>query len=274
MKIFLFIIYFFTHPIFASQLDRETNKELFRKFYSYQGTLETFNSSAQQQHIEAIKTLSLNINTNLKPEPWLGELPPIWELHQDKGEDLSKRVFFEHGGGLIHILQFLRGQSKGYRLCGIPEGRMGIQVSPFVDELNESARADIYAKERMLLKYFDYPAVLIGSIERKYLDAQENAYEAGIRNEHFDKIKILLLQPLALTMKELGPDNYYTIPILEDFFQDLRAETISLPTGLLELYDNNINKLADSWNIVSDPYHINREFYPAIKSKIRGLMNI
>lgn len=87
----------------------------------------------------------------------------------------SNEINIYHGGGFFHMVEFLKKQSKGYRLEG---PGCGIQVSPGSDSptLDYSQRRSIF--------HFDHPAVLSAKIAEIYLDAANRGDEAGLRSDY------------------------------------------------------------------------------------------
>jgi hypothetical protein len=87
-----------------------------------------------------------------------------------------------HGGGYYHILDFLEGRSRGYRL---ERGGSGLQLTP--ERPGTSSQRDKFYTEGAV-QYLDDPAILIFETPRGRLDSANNLYEAGLRAEDRDAV--------------------------------------------------------------------------------------
>jgi len=228
------------------------NQDTFKAYYSQEFLERKPRSESQVNHIKRIWR-NLPLAPNLQPARWESkERPQPWAPLTGKPLSATEPIYFQHGGGLIHILKALQGKSTGYRLEGKPSGRLGIQVSPFTKGSAVLPNlAGTYASDR-LYSSFDYPAILVGYIERQYLDNVEDTdEEAGIRNEHLSGINVLMLQPLARSEFSRQVSDGCKVPILDQFLEEMCQKDFSLPQGLLKLYKYNRHSLAMHWKKAS-----------------------
>ena len=110
----------------------------------------------------------------------------------DSGNPIApdRTISITHGGGLLHILNFLEGKSNGYRLER--GSALGIQVHPYADEVDEHFRLRTYADRAE--GYLDYPAGLIATIPAKYVEPANNGYEGGITHFFHDQFKTVKIK--------------------------------------------------------------------------------
>ncbi len=110
-------------------------------------------------------------------------------LYENAPEEM---ISITHGGGYIHLQEFIAGKTLGYPLEAFNE--IGIQVSTNDPKLSF---AHTYAR-RAAKTRFDTPAILTGRIARKYLRSAPNyGYEAGLLQENarnIQDLKIITLE--------------------------------------------------------------------------------
>lgn len=137
-----------------------------------------------------IKTKTFNINNPSKQEE---KKEGFWRGLDGKSEDKDLLVNISHGGGLFHIVDFLRGRSQGY--CLEAKGGLGLQVSP-----NDISR-DLEYAVRKPPNHFDRPTIFRAKTKAKNLTPAARPYEAGLRPEALptlENIKIIEIDKIQV----------------------------------------------------------------------------
>lgn len=119
-------------------------------------------------------------------------------------------VTINHGGGLRYILDCFDGAEEGYPL---ERGGSGIQVHPDAPEcpIAETKNRPEYYAQKHISSHFDFPSILTGKVQAKYLLPANNSYEAGItlpNLKYIQDAKIVLHDdPLKMQVKNKS-DSY------------------------------------------------------------------
>lgn len=128
---------------------------------------------------KTIKSTKLDKKIAREKETFSATRPESWLQFHDLPE--NTKIYASHGGGLMHLQDFILGNKLGYPLH---KGGLGIEVHPCTEPgktwmLNNENE---YAHARTGL-YFDYPARFSCEIAGQYIDAANNGYEGGLRQE-------------------------------------------------------------------------------------------